>query len=70
MGFSENADKEKLNFRIEHVSFQSHRVYMDIEWHHGYVDISIGGNETEKFSVTKEDWEMINKKVLELLNQK
>jgi hypothetical protein len=55
--------------RIEHISFQSNNEYMDIERHEGYIDISIGGTENAKFSVTPEDWEEINQKVLELFKQ-
>lgn len=62
-------NKSSIKVRIEHVSFDSSSEYMDIVAHTDYVDITIGGIENSKFSVTLEDWEIINKKVVELLNQ-
>jgi hypothetical protein len=59
-----------LKTKIEHISFQSENIYMDVESHEGYVDITIGGIENEKFSVTLEEWHIINKKVIEILIQK
>ena len=59
-----------LKTKIEHISFQSNHTYMDVESHEGYVNITIGGIENEKFSVTLEEWHIINKKVIEILTQK
>lgn len=42
---------------------------MDIECHIEYVDISIGGTENEKFSVTLKEWERINKSIVKMLKQ-
>jgi hypothetical protein len=58
-----------LKIRIEQISFESNGEYMDIITHTDYVDITIGGTENSKFSVTLEDWKIINKKVVELLKQ-
>jgi hypothetical protein len=59
-----------MKTRIEQISFESQGIYMDIESHDGYVDITIGGIEMEKFSVTIDEWQIINKKVLEIIKQK
>ena len=59
-----------IKFRMEQVSFQSGSAYMDAVVHDGYLDLTIGGTENEKFSITIEDWEIINQKIRELLNQK
>jgi len=59
-----------LKTKIEHISFQSDNTYMDVECRAGFVDITIGGIENERFSVTLEEWHIINKKVIEILNQK
>jgi hypothetical protein len=59
----------KLKARIEHLSFQSGKTYMDIEAHTNYVDISICGTENEKFSVTLEEWQEIHQQVVKLLKQ-
>ena len=45
-----------LKVRVEHISFESQGEYMDVEAHTDYVDITIGGTETTRFSVTLEDW--------------
>jgi hypothetical protein len=58
-----------LKVRIEQLSFESCGTYMDVVVHTDYVDITIGGTENEKFSVTLEDWKIINQKILELLKQ-
>ena len=58
-----------LKTRIEHISFESNNEYMDIESHPDYIDITIGGTENSKFSVTLEEWQHINKKVIELFKQ-
>jgi hypothetical protein len=60
----------KMKTRIEHISFECQGEYMDVESHIDYVDITIGGTDNAKFSVTLEEWAIINKKVLELLKQK
>jgi hypothetical protein len=60
---------KNLKIRIEHISFEINGTYMDIEAHTDYVDITIGGTENEKFSVTLEEWDIINKKVIEILKQ-
>jgi hypothetical protein len=60
---------KNLKIRIEHISFEINGAYMDIEAHTDYVDITIGGTENEKFSVTLEEWDIINKKVIEILKQ-
>ena len=59
-----------LKVKIEHLSFESQGIYMDIESRDGYVDISIGVTENEKFSVTLEEWHIINENVLKILKQK
>lgn len=66
-----NSQKEQssIKTRIEHVSFESEGDYMDVESHDGYVDISIGGVENTKFSVTLEQWQEINSQVVKLLKQ-
>lgn len=66
-----NSQKEQssIKTRIEHVSFESEGDYMDVESHDGYVDISIGGVENTKFSVTLEQWQEINAQVVKLLKQ-
>jgi hypothetical protein len=66
-----NSQKEQssIKTRIEHISFESEGDYMDVESHDGYVDISIGGVENTKFSVTLEQWQEINAQVVKLLKQ-
>jgi hypothetical protein len=59
----------ELKVRIEQLSFESHGVYMDIEAHAEYADITIGGSENEKFSVTYDQWQVINQYVVKLLKQ-
>jgi hypothetical protein len=59
-----------MKVKIEQISFESHNTYMDVESHVGYVDITIGGIENEKFSVTLEEWEIINEHMLKMFNQK
>jgi hypothetical protein len=59
-----------LKVKIEQMSFESEGTYMDIESHTDYIDITIGGIENEKFSVTLEDWHIINENVLKILKQK
>ena len=63
-------DPINLKVKIEQISFESHGTYMDVESHVGYVDITIGGIENEKFSVTLEEWEIINEHMLKMFNQK
>jgi hypothetical protein len=66
----ENVEKDRpLKVRIEHLSFDSHGKYMDVEAHADYVDITIGGTENEKFSVTLDDWKIIDVEVRKLLKQ-
>ena len=59
-----------MKTRIEQISFESHGTYMDVESHDGYVDITIGGIENLKFSITLEEWEIINEHMLKMFNQK
>ena len=63
-------DNSSLKVKIEQMSFESEGTYMDIESHTDYIDITIGGMENEKFSVTLEDWHIINENVLKILKQK
>ena len=63
-------DKSSLKVKIEQMSFESEGTYMDIESHTDYIDITIGGTENEKFSVTLKDWHIINENVLKILKQK
>lgn len=63
-------DPIALKVKIEQISFELHGTYMDVESHDGYVDITIGGVENEKFSVTLEEWEIINEHMLKMFNQK
>ena len=63
-------DLVDLKVKIEQISFESHGTYMDVESHDGYVDITIGGIENEKFPVTLEEWEIINEHMLKMFNQK
>jgi len=63
-------DLVDLKVKIEQLSFESHGTYMDVESHDGYVDITIGGIENEKFSVTLEEWQIINEHMLKMFNQK
>ena len=63
-------DPINLKVKIEQISFESHGTYMDVESHVGYVDITIGGIENEKFSVTLEEWKIINEHMKKMLNQK
>lgn len=58
-----------IKVRVEQLSFESAGQYMDIVVHDGYVDITIGGIENEKFSVELEDWQIITQRVFELLEQ-
>ena len=58
-----------VKVRIEHLSFKSGGEYMDIEARDGYIDISIGGVENTKFSVTLADWEIINTEVRKIFAQ-
>ena len=58
-----------IKTRIEHISFESQGSYMDVEFHDGYVDISIGGPENEKFAVTLEEWQEISEHVVKILKQ-
>jgi hypothetical protein len=67
MGVTKGNDTFKV--RIEQLSFESNGEYMDIVAHTDYVDITIGGIENGKFSVTLDDWKIINKKVIEILKQ-
>jgi hypothetical protein len=61
--------KSDIKVRIEQLSFESCGEYMDVQVHDGYVDITIGGVENEKFSVELEDWKIITQRVFELLEQ-
>jgi hypothetical protein len=63
------SNNSSLKIRIEQLSFESNGEYMDITAHTDYVDITIGGVENSKFSVTLDDWKIINKKVIEILKQ-
>lgn len=58
-----------IKVRVEQLSFESAGQYMDVVVHDGYVDITIGGIENEKFSVELEDWQIITQRVFELLEQ-
>lgn len=69
MGYTQN-QKTGIITRIEHLSFESEGSYMDVQFHDGYVDITIGGPENEKFSVTLEQWGEINLQVIKMLKQK
>lgn len=62
--------ESSVKTRIEHLSFECNRTYMDVVSHDGYIDISIGGVENEKFSVTLEEWQEINEQIVKLLKQK
>ena len=62
-------EKSDIKTRIEHISFESNGEYMDVEVHTDYVDISIGGPENAKFTVTLEQWKKINTQVIKLLKQ-
>lgn len=66
---TKNKNNSSLKIRIEHLSFESAGRYMDVEAHIDYVDITIGGVENEKFSVTLEDWEIINMEIRKMLQQ-
>jgi len=61
--------EKSVTTRIEHLSFEVNGSYMDVESHDGYVDITIGGIENEKLSVTLEEWQEINEHVVKLLKQ-
>jgi hypothetical protein len=63
-------DSSSLKVKIEQMSFESEGTFMDIESHTDYIDITIGGIENEKFSVTLEDWHIISENVLKILKQK
>lgn len=63
-------DPIELKVKIEQISFESQGTYMDVESHDGYVDITIGGVENEKFSVTLEEWHIINEHMIKMFNQK
>lgn len=63
-------DSVDLKVKIEQISFESHGTYMDVESRDGYVDITIGGIENEKFSVILEEWEIINEHMIKMFNQK
>ena len=63
-------DPIELKVKIEQISFESQGTYMDVESRDGYVDITIGGTENEKFSVTIEEWHIINEHMIKMLNQK
>lgn len=62
-------ERPAIKTRIEHISFESNSEYMDIEVHADYIDITIGGTENTKFSVTLEEWQEINKQVVQLFKQ-
>jgi hypothetical protein len=64
-----SSKKSSLITRVEHLSFESMGVYMDVERHDGYVDISIDGPGNTKMAITLEDWKTIDKKIRELLSQ-
>ena len=59
-----------MKVKIEQISFESEGTFMDIESHTDYIDITIGGTENEKFSVTLEEWHIINEHVVKILKQK
>ncbi len=63
-------DPIDLKVKIEQLSFESQGTYMDVESRDGYVDITIGGTENEKFSVTLEEWHIINGHMIKMFNQK
>lgn len=63
-------DSDDLKVKIEQISFELHGTYMDVEAHDGYVDITIGGVENEKFSVTLEEWKIVNEHMIKMFNQK
>lgn len=63
-------DPVELKVKIEQISFESQGTYMDVESHIGYVDITIGGVENEKFSVTLDEWHIINEHMIKMFNQK
>jgi hypothetical protein len=69
MGYGKET-KPSITTRIEHLSFESEGSYMDVQFHDGYVDITIGGTENEKFPVTLEEWQEINTQVIKMLKQK
>jgi hypothetical protein len=57
-----------LIVRIEQLSFESMGVYMDVEKHDGYIDVSVDSSE-RKIALTEDDWKIIDKKVRELFKQ-
>ena len=59
-----------MKVKIEQISFESEGTFMDIESHTDYIDITIGGIENEKFSVTLEEWHIINEHMIKMFNQK
>ena len=61
--------KSDIKVRIEQLSFESCGEYMDVQVHDGYVDITIGGVENDKFSVTLADWKIITKRIFDLIQQ-
>lgn len=63
-------DNVSLKVKIEQMSFESEGTFMDIESHTDYIDITIGGTENEKFSVTLEEWHIINGHMIKMFNQK
>lgn len=65
----EPVEDKPVVVRIEQLSFESNGTYMDVEAHADYVDISIGGTENIKFSVSLADWKIINEQVTKLLKQ-
>jgi len=66
----DSTEKDRpIKVRIEHLSFEVNGKYMDVEAHTDYVDITVGGNENEKISVTLDDWKIIDTEVRKLLKQ-
>ena len=61
--------KSDIKVRIEQLSFQSGGEYMDVQVRDGYVDITVGGVENDKFSVTLADWKIITKRIVDLIQQ-
>ncbi len=64
-----NKPQSTIKTRIEQISFESNNTYMDVESHDGYVDITIGGTEGEKFSVTLVEWQEISAQIIKILKQ-
>lgn len=61
--------KSDIKVRIEQLSFESCGQYMDVQVRDGYVDITIGGIENEKFPVALADWKIITERIFDLIQQ-